>query len=87
MTRRLTLKINKMVTRNSIKKSKISSKPIKKAAKIVLKDKLKKKVLKVVNKNGVLPKKKNAKKEKIDDSNLLELGLLLDCTGSMSSWI
>ena len=87
MTRRLTLKINKMVTRNSIKKYKISSKPIKKAAKIVLKDKLKKKVLKVVIKTGVLSKKKNAIKEKIDDSNLLELGLLLDCTGSMSSWI
>lgn len=45
MTRRLLSKISKMLTRSSTKKSKISSKTIKKADKIVLKHKMNKKVL------------------------------------------
>ena len=103
MTRKISPKFTKILTRSSGKKSKISlktlkkadntsrisSKTIKKEDKITSKDKLKKKVLKEKKILDKKSKKKavNSKNLKIDDSHLLELGLLCDCTGSMSSWI
>jgi hypothetical protein len=44
------------------------------------------KVLRLVAKKAVA-KKDIQKSNSSKDSNLLEIGLLLDCTGSMSSWI
>ena len=89
MTRRLTLKLSKMVTRSSSKKNLTSLKKIKKEVKKATKKNMIKKVLKGDKKKLIEKKKKimPKKDEKIDDSNLLELGLLCDCTGSMSSWI